>query len=311
MKVTETFRIFKEVNDFETGSLKPRRAYWKFVYTAALRMGIEVDTSKSELMIQADVEEFNEIIGHSGKEVFKGRLRVQGEWRDDIVVILKPRQRAEGEYHLVTFYPYSQNPDAKHSYTGSLVATALQGKPFDVHLVATRMHSWFVENPSVDPACLMSLWYEEMRAQVAKANEAQSKQLNDALKTEFENLELEAALTDAQEQAADWQKKYEDLQALVQMKPSPEDRVSESNQAVLVDVSCSNDGRGRRVINLHMSDGTVRKNNWQNQFDERLELAQQLKGRVIFTDVWNKANTSFKYQDWFKNIYLVSDEEIN
>ena len=74
MKVNESFRIFKKVNDFETGSLKPIRAYWKLVYTAALRMGIEVDTSKSELMIQADVEEFSEIIGHGGKEVRNGKL---------------------------------------------------------------------------------------------------------------------------------------------------------------------------------------------------------------------------------------------
>jgi hypothetical protein len=56
-----------------------------------------------------------------------------------------------------------------------------------------------------------------------------------------------------------------------------------------------------------MSDGTERVNNWERDYDARLQLAKTLQeeGRLVRTDVWNMPGTNYKWQNWFKNIYVV------
>ena len=82
--------------------------------------------------------------------------------------------------------------------------------------------------------------------------------------------------------------------------------VTPSNVATIEDVTEGVQGRNnQRAIILHMSDGTSRANNWDRDYDSRLKLALALKGRKVRTDVWNKPGTNYKWENWFKNIYLV------
>jgi hypothetical protein len=82
--------------------------------------------------------------------------------------------------------------------------------------------------------------------------------------------------------------------------------VTYSNVATIDDVTEGVQGRNnQRAIILHMSDGTNRANNWDRDYDSRLKLALALKGRKVRTDVWNKPGTNFKWENWFKNIYVV------
>jgi hypothetical protein len=75
---------------------------------------------------------------------------------------------------------------------------------------------------------------------------------------------------------------------------------------VIITTDINRYGKAVKVINLYMSDGTIRKNNWANGFEERLELAERLKDdrTPVYTDVWNTPSSNFKYDRWFKNIYL-------
>ncbi len=64
--------------------------------------------------------------------------------------------------------------------------------------------------------------------------------------------------------------------------------------------------KNQRTIVLHMSDKTQRANNWDRDFETRLEFSQALKGRKVQTDVWNLPGTdTYKWEKWFKNIYVV------
>ena len=82
--------------------------------------------------------------------------------------------------------------------------------------------------------------------------------------------------------------------------------VTDSNVATIEDVTEGVLGRkNQRAIILHMSDGTNRANNWDRDYDSRLKLALALKGRKVRTDVWNKPDTNYKWENWFKNIYVA------
>ena len=96
------------------------------------------------------------------------------------------------------------------------------------------------------------------------------------------------------------------LQRKSLMVPDGNVVVTDSNVATINDVTEGVQGRNnQRAIILHMSDGTNRANNWDRDYDSRLKLALALKGRKVRTDVWNKPGTNYKWENWFKNIYVV------
>lgn len=88
--------------------------------------------------------------------------------------------------------------------------------------------------------------------------------------------------------------------SIVSRAPNPE-----FINKVFVTTDVNRSGVTVKVINLVMSDGTTRQNNWKNGFDERLELAERLRDDkvAVYTDVWNTPHSNFSYQKWFKNIY--------
>lgn len=82
--------------------------------------------------------------------------------------------------------------------------------------------------------------------------------------------------------------------------------------AIINEVSVTDEinrrGEAVKVINLHMSDNTTRRNNWQTGFEDRLKLARELRDEkvAVYTDVWNTKSKPhlYKYNQWFKNIYI-------
>lgn len=88
-------------------------------------------------------------------------------------------------------------------------------------------------------------------------------------------------------------------------RPAPPGTVVRpSNVAVLERVEVGQRGRdNQRAILLHMSDGTIRANNWPNGYQARLDYARRLIGRRVRTDVWG----NYRWRGWFQSIYLIED----
>mgnify|MGYP001075601069 CR=1 FL=1 len=172
---------------------------------------------------------------------------------------------------------------------------------------------------------LVKIFIKEAEAESrAEYREALSEAVEDAKKLTIENAELlesnskllselteakmdlkvkDQALKDKDEQiqrlmrAAHIQVKSGNI---VSKSPTPE-----FINDVFVTTEVNRSGMAVKVINLRMSDGTTRKNNWKNGFDERLELSERLRDDkvAVYTDVWNTPSSNFSYQKWFKNIY--------
>lgn len=104
--------------------------------------------------------------------------------------------------------------------------------------------------------------------------------------------------------AAEKVSELERLQTQSALTPRPNTRVESSNVAVLLRVEEGRRGRkDQPAILLHMSDGTIRANNWEAGYQARLQFARSLMGERIRTDVWGK----FRWQDWFNNIFPIYD----
>jgi hypothetical protein len=92
------------------------------------------------------------------------------------------------------------------------------------------------------------------------------------------------------------------------MVPTRGEVVTNSNLARIDWVEEAIKGKNnQKAIILHMSDGTQRANNWDRGYEARLKLAKTLseEKRLVRTDVWNMPGTSYRWQNWFKNIYVV------
>ena len=121
--------------------------------------------------------------------------------------------------------------------------------------------------------------------------------------------ELKVVTVEKDQAVEEGRKKDEEIARLLHqslMVPDGGVLVTRSNVATIDDVTDGVQGRNnQRAIILHMSDGTDRANNWDRDYDYRLKLAMALKGRKVRTDVWNKPGTNYKWENWFKNIYVV------
>ena len=154
---------------------------------------------------------------------------------------------------------------------------------------------------------------EQMKEVVANSVELTNKAIaerDDALTQASQAAETLKIVTVEKDQALEeGRKKDEEIARLQRQSLMVPDRgvvVTPSNVATIVDVTEGVKGRNsQRAIFLHMSDGTSRANNWDRDFDSRLKLALALKGRKVRTDVWNKPSTNYKWEEWFKNIYVV------
>ena len=259
---------------------------------------------------------YADIDAHKENQAFLGSLRVNGQLFNDVVFIAK--MRATGRYDFITFWPLVQHPDAHKSYTDPLVDTAMDGTPFDIEIVADKMHKHFAENAGVSPATLMKLIYEDANEDIRAAATKLGTLLDEALeiskqeseradreKTRADQLEVDAAgfKQDAELQkkrSAELEKENEELKKAAYIAPPPNEQLVISEKIKLVRAYEGVQGKfNQRAVMLEMSDGTTRSNNWARGLDERLAYAKSLEGQYITTDVWG----GYDGKKWYKNIY--------
>jgi hypothetical protein len=284
----------------------PNRRFHKVRYTAALRLGVVPEATNGRLEVRFSGDIAPDVEPHPGKAALKGTLQIANRGFPEVVVIAK--SRTDGRYDLVTFWPVSQHPDAHQSYTDPLVDTAMDGTPFDVEIVATTMHAAFLENAGASPATLMKRIYETEHSVLKEAAERYARLLEESHERERQSeAELARERSGRQRAEADATESRAELERLRQESARvapPGTLVQPSNVAVLERVEEGQRGRdNQRAILLHMSDGTVRANNWPNSYQARLNYARRLEGRKIRTDVWG----NYPWQEWFQNIYVVDE----
>lgn len=284
----------------------PNRRFHKVRYTAALRLGVVPEATRGRLDIRFSGDVTPDVEAHTGRTALRGTLQIGSRDFAEVVVIVE--RKADGRYNLVTFWPVSQHPDAHQSYTDPLVDTAMDGTPFDVGVVATTMHAAFLENAGASPATLMKKIYETENSLLKDAADRYGRLLEESLERERDvhaELTLERSVRKRVEaEAAESKAEIERLRQESVRVPRAGTAVRPSNVATLERVTEGQRGRENQpAILLHMSDGTVRANNWPNGYQARLKYAQKLEGRRVSTDVWD----DYRWQDWFQNIYPVEE----
>jgi len=309
----ESFRLYSHLRD---GGIN--RRYHKFRYTAALRLGVVPEDIGGVTEFSFEGQPHVEIDAHNDNESFLGSLRVNGQLFSDIVFIAK--KKAAGRYNFITFWPVVQHPDAHKSYTDPLVDTAMDGTPFDIEVVAEKMHKHFAENAGVSPATLMKMIYEDANESIRFAAEKLGTLLDEALeisKQESERANRERDRADKlagvaegfkqdaehhRKRSAELEKENEELKKAAYIVPPPNEQLVISKKIKLVRAFEGVQGKfNQRAVMLEMSDGTTRSNNWATGLDARLAYAKSLEGQYITTDVWG----GYDGKKWFKNIYLA------
>lgn len=311
------------IHKFQRDTGKQSRRFHKIMYTAALRLGAIPNIVNEYIEIGFNGFVTEEILAHDGNEALIGTIYINDQSFDDVILI--QRQNATGRPALVTFWPHSQQEDAKNSYTDPLVDTAMDGTPYNIEVVASVMHKKFQENAGVSPATLMKILFEKESEELREGAIRIGDLLEESMQREKEALSLFVsanAKANAESSRADFEKKEKEkaladsrlkdaeiarLQSQTTLSPSRGERVTTSNVATIEEVTVELRGsKNQRAIVLHMSDKTQRANNWDRDFETRLEFAQALKGRKVQTDVWNLPGTdAYKWEKWFKNIYVV------
>lgn len=284
----------------------PNRRFHKVRYTAALRLGVVPEAIRGRLDVQFSGDVTLDVEAHPGRTALQGTLQIGGRDFSGIVVIVE--RKADGRYNIVTFWPASQHPDAHHSYTDPLVDTAMDGTPFDIEVVATTMHAAFLENAGASPATLMKKIYEAENSLLKDAADRYGRLFEESLEREREvqaELTLEKSARQRLEaEAAENKVEIDRLRRESVRVAPPGTAVKSSNVVTLERVTEGRRGRqDQRAILLHMSDGTIRANNWPNGYQPRLKYAQKLEGKRVRTDVWGE----YRWQDWFQNIYPVEE----
>lgn len=282
----------------------PNRRFHKVRYTAALRFGVVLDAAQGFVEVSFDGETFEDVKAHVGNEAYIGQFHLGAQSFGNVVVITK--QQGSGKVGLITFWPQTQQPDAHHSYTDPLVDTAMDGTPFDIQKVAGQMHDAFRENAGASPATLMKIIYDDEFGSLRDSAFRLSELLEESFRRERETseaLDMErASRQQVEAKNADLVAENEELRALAYIAP-PKGAAVDSSEPVMLE-RASEDIRGKfnqRAVLLHMSDGTVRANNWERGFEARLAYAKNLEGKLVRTDVWG----GYSCEKWFKNIYPV------
>lgn len=215
--IQASFTIHKTWYDNESGKSRINRRFWKVIYTAALRLGKELDPNDEKIFIDVDVEPHSKVVAHRDNESFLGKIKINGAEYSNVIVIAGPR--AESKFRLISFWPESQHPDAHKSYTDPLVDTAIDGTPFPVDIVATEMHQAFTNNPGVSPAVLMQKIYDEReiasREKISELGSALDEALAVAIKATLEKEKAEESKAEALTELAEKEQKTVELQGTI------------------------------------------------------------------------------------------------
>ena len=155
---TQEFRVRRTRKD---GTLNHR--YFKLLYTAALRLGVILKSADESIEFQLEGAPSKNIQPHKeNREAWTGTLTAQdvqdgGKLVEISGVTAIVERNYNGTYYLITFWPESQSPDARDSYTDPLVDIAMSGDAPESFLeyVARVMHKEFIQNPGMSPAVAM------------------------------------------------------------------------------------------------------------------------------------------------------------
>jgi hypothetical protein len=306
----QKFRLYATLKD---GS--PNRRFYKYRYTAALRLGLVPSDAHGATEFCFQGQPTHQVKGHDGNEAFIGELSADGQTFRDIVFLARPR--ADGQYHFITFWPSSQHPDAHKSYTDPLVDTAMDGTPFDIEVVATSMHERFQDNAGVSPATLMKIIYEheaqDLRLAAEKLGDLVD-ELNHVARLEGERADREQQRADQAEgylrmKEAEFAEERARYQAELKAAKRDNSHATLSEPDVLVRVKENVMHRGSICTILEFADGST-KHMKVSQFDPLgivTKKAKTLEGQRVRTTCWDPINSPGKWssQGYFRNVYAV------
>ena len=312
------FRLYARTTD---GNIS--RRFHKFRYTAALRLGIVPTVFKDVVEFSFDGEVTNEVEAHKNNIALIGTLRIDRVNYSDIVLIAKPL--GNGKFGFITFWAISQHPDAHESYTDPLVDTAVDGTPFDINVVAEKMHLHFKLNAGVSPATLMKKIYEDESEELKNSANRLGELIQEALlisKLETERADKEKIRADDESKRAEnYKNQIQNQHTIIEEEKVKNEKLKMENDALrkaayieppkgeqlvisekikLIKAYEGIQGKfNQRAVILELSDGTIRSNNWKNGFAQRLAYAKSLENEYITTDVWG----GYDGKKWYKNIY--------
>lgn len=309
--------------NFRDGSLN--RRFYKIYYTAALRFGVVLPITRDGIEISFDGVETSDVEAHDNNRALKGKLTLSGKIFQNVILI--DRLNIEGRPPKIkTFWPESQHPDAHESYTDPLVDTAMDGTPYDIHLVATKMHEKFRENAGVSPATLMKVLYEQEAASLRERALTIGALLEESNTRERMALNLaEQKIQEARDLANDKERlekknsfledevKRLELERVNSEKGNNNLFVAESD--ILLQVNENVMYRGSLCTELifensaprYMKVATFDKD---GSITAKASLLAKTKKRVKVT-CWDPVNKPPKYftsQGYFRNIYYVADK---
>ena len=85
-----SFTIHKTWYNNESGGSGINRRFWKVVYTAALRLGKELDPNDEKIFIDVDVAPHPKVVAHRDNESFLGKIKINGTEYSNVIVIAGP-----------------------------------------------------------------------------------------------------------------------------------------------------------------------------------------------------------------------------
>lgn len=148
----------------------PSRRFYKLLYTAALRLGVIPETKSDKLKIQFEGVLSKDVQVHKqNRESWDGTIfffdSLAGGKKvnfSNVTVIVE--RTCRGGHHIITFWPKTQNPDARDSYTDPLVDIAMTDEvpEFFLEYVAKVMHKEFIVNPGMSPAVAVQELNQEL-----------------------------------------------------------------------------------------------------------------------------------------------------
>jgi hypothetical protein len=305
-RVELSFRI----HELRADGTKNRR-FHKVRYTAALRLGVVPATDGGLIKLSFQGEPASDVVAHAGNLAYQGCLRLNDRRFDDVVVIVK--RRDDGRFDLISFWPRTQHPDAHKSYTDPLVDTAMDGTPFDVEIVASRMHDAFQANAGASPATLMKILYDEETEALRQGGRRLATLLDESMEREREATDVVGKLGETNVSLS---ARVNELEAEVHRYKAERTEARRGRQEAtlsapdtLVEVRESVLHRGSQCTILVMADGRQ----WHmktSTFDSNGDVtkrAKSLVGRRIRISSWDPIAQPGKWssQGYFRNVYVA------
>jgi len=174
-----TERKLCKPKDNNRGSGVSRR-WVKHIYTAALRLGCQINEDKSLITYIFTGKCEDQFYRKDHQYKYQGDLNINGVTYTNVYVVIN------NDYNgIVTFYPNTQHMHAIDSTTEPLVELYLEDMAngnhpdyeYSVELVADYYHSVFKKNPGVNPSRIMNELYSGLSEETKQRIESLDNEL--------------------------------------------------------------------------------------------------------------------------------------